>query len=60
MQHRIHRDTFKTDLEFYRSGFPLASLDRVRPAPDRGTNGDHRPMARIAARFIGIAQGTDR
>ena len=35
MRNRTHHQDFTSDLEFYRAGFPLASLDRVRPAPRR-------------------------
>jgi len=60
MTNRTHHPDLTADLEFYRSGFPLASLDRIRPAPRSGTIGRVRLFGRIAERFINAATGTDR
>lgn len=54
MRHKIFHHGLGADLEFYRSGFPLASLDRVRPAARSGTQPTVRLVGRLAG-FLGRA-----
>jgi len=42
---------FESDLSFYRAGFPLPSLDRIRPVPNAGRAASDPLHGRILRAF---------
>ena len=58
MPNRTTTPELNTDLDFYRAGFPLPSLDRVRPAPAAATSAA-APLRRWLERIFTAARGPE-